>query len=84
MGTLSDKLNCPCGKRQGWYIFGSLLVVPTFLCIWLDLGFLQTLQAEGKQMPVNIWYCTMPSIFNVGWASVQIANLAIVPLISYS
>jgi Na+/melibiose symporter-like transporter len=26
----------------------------------------------------------MPSLFNVGWASVQISNLAIVPLISYS
>jgi Na+/melibiose symporter-like transporter len=36
VGILSDKLSCSCGKRQGWFIFGTLLVIPTFTGIFVD------------------------------------------------
>jgi Na+/melibiose symporter-like transporter len=31
----------------------------------------------------TVWYLTMPAIFNVGWASVQIAHLSIVNSLTY-
>lgn len=34
VGVLSDKFNGRFGKRTPWYIFGTLLVIPTFLGIY--------------------------------------------------
>jgi len=81
VGTLSDKVNCPCGKRMGWYIFGSLLVVPAFSGIFVDFGFLKN---ATNQKFVNTWYLVLPAIFNIGWAAVQISTMAIVPSLTYS
>ena len=33
-GVLSDKTNCSCGKRKGWYIFGSIVCTPAFFFIF--------------------------------------------------
>lgn len=57
---------------------GSVLVAPSFLCIFTGPDFFSS---EGAK---NIWYIIWPAIFNVGWASVQIAHLAIVNQLSYS
>jgi len=35
VGVLSDKFNCPAGKRNTWYFMGSLLVFPAFLGIFI-------------------------------------------------
>jgi len=76
---MSDKFNCPAGKRNTWYFFGSILVLPSFLGIFITTpGFLSPGRSE------TIWYCTLPAIFNVGWASVQIAHMSIVNQLSYS
>lgn len=80
VGTLSDKLSCPCGKRQGWYIFGSMLVVPTFAGLFIDFPAI----AGASETFKNVWYCVLPALFNVGWACVQISNMAIVSTLSYS
>ena len=79
MGYFSDKLACACGKRNTWYYMGSLLVMPSFLFIFLDFSFL----GHGTAGQ-TAWYVTWPAIFNVGWASVQISHLAIVNQLSYS
>jgi Na+/melibiose symporter-like transporter len=78
VGILSDKVETRCGKRNIWYYFGTILVVPSFLCIWVGFDFFSSM--NGK----DAWYIIFPAIFNVGWASVQIAHLAIVPQLSYS
>ena len=58
---------------------GTLLVIPSFTGIFFKTpGFL----GEGRAR--NIWYCVLPAIFNVGWASVQISHMAIVNQLSYS
>ena len=72
VGYLSDKVQCKWGNRNTWYYFGTVLVAPSFLCIFFGFEFFGT--NTGK----NAWYITFPAIFNVGWASVQIAHLAIV------
>lgn len=80
VGIASDKLSCPAGKRNCWYFMGSILVVPSFTGIFVTTpGFL----TPGSNAE-NIWYCTLPAIFNVGWAAVQIAHMSIVNQLSYS
>jgi len=71
-------MSSPCGQRNVWYYFGSVLVAPSFLCIFLGFNFFST--ESGK----DAWYLIWPAIFNVGWASVQISHLAIVNQLSYS
>lgn len=72
VGYMSDKLDSKCGKRNVWYYFGSMLVAPAFLCIFVGFDFFESM--GGK----NAWYLIWPAIFNVGWAAVQISHLAIV------
>lgn len=52
--------------------------MPSFLCIFVGFNFFGSSNGE------NAWYIIWPAIFNVGWASVQISNLAIVNQLSYS
>lgn len=60
VGFLSDKTNTRIGRVFPWYIFGTILVVPTFLGIFIypDFGELETLRIA--------YYVTLPAIFNVG------------------
>jgi len=39
VGALSDKINTPCGKRMPWFIFGTLLVAPSFMGIFIYPNF---------------------------------------------
>jgi len=79
VGQASDKCSCPAGNRNCWYYLGSALVVPAFFGLFFETpGFLSTQKME------DIWYITLPAIFNVGWASVQIAHMSIVNQLSYS
>merc|ERR1712166_1542028 len=66
VGYLSDKVNCPGGRRNFWYYFGFTFVNITFLGIFTNPPFIQ----DASEKVRNIWYLTMPAIFNVGWASV--------------
>ena len=63
VGFFSDKINSPCGKRSPWYIFGTIVVLPTFLGIFMD----PTFESTSTRF---IYYCTLPALFNVGWACV--------------
>jgi Na+/melibiose symporter-like transporter len=79
VGVLSDKFDFGCGKRTPWYIFGTILVVPTFFLLFFD-----ALPAGVSDTTRNAYFITLPALFNVGWASVQIANMSIVNSITYS
>ena len=72
VGYFSDNLDMPCGKRNFWYFMGSLIVIPSFL--FMFMGFENFESQSSKEM----WYLVWPAIFNIGWAAVQIAHLAIV------
>jgi Na+/melibiose symporter-like transporter len=41
VGIVSDKLNPPCGKRAPWYLFGTLIVAPCFLGIFIYPRFVE-------------------------------------------
>ena len=78
VGLASDHWNMPGGRRNFWYYFGFSFVNIAFLCIFTDPPFLTTTMSK------NIWYVIMPAIFNIGWASVQIAHMSIVNVLTYS
>ncbi|EAR84718.2 MFS transporter (macronuclear) [Tetrahymena thermophila SB210] len=85
VGYLSDKTNTRFGKRMPWYIIGTVLVLigflPVFHCfipgkIWLSLDDNNSLKA--------FYYIFFPSLFNVGWAAVQISHMSLVPSLTVS
>jgi len=73
-----------------WYIFGTILVFPAFMGIFIYPSFVTGKLADGTEVPGlsesqrNLWYICIPAIFNVGWASTQIAHMVIVNDLSAS
>ena len=59
IGLLSDKTCKRFGKRTPWYLFGTILVIPTFLGIFIYPDFSQ----YGRTVA---WYITLPALFNIG------------------
>ena len=64
-----------------WYIIGTLFVIPCFMGIFtyptFIIGNFTTTQRQA-------WYITLPGLFNIGWACVQISHMAIVNNLSAS
>lgn len=79
VGIFSDKTNTRYGKRSPWYFFGTLLVTLTFTLI-----FFSAMPKGSSEFENMIYYSTCASIFNVGWATVQVAHMALLPLITLS
>lgn len=87
VGVSSDKFNTRFGKRMPWYYFGTIMVVPCFMGIFAYPNFVNKLNDNGDFVNPNFriaWYITLPALFNVGWASVQISNMSIVNQLSNS
>jgi MFS family permease len=63
VGLLSDKYNGCWGKRNTFYIIGSIIVIPSFLCLF-------TAPTLTTAYQTNIWYIFWPMLFNIGWAAV--------------
>lgn len=92
VGFLIDKTNTRIGKRTPWFLFGTFLVIPSFiltfntcyacelLCGWSDEVACNT----GKyEIIAYVYYITLPAIFNIGWAAVQISTMSIIVSITY-
>ncbi|KRX01868.1 Major facilitator superfamily domain, general substrate transporter [Pseudocohnilembus persalinus] len=74
VGLLSDRTNTSIGKRTPWYLFGTILVCVTFLPIYIY----QITEGASSAMEM-LFFISLPGLFNVGWASVQISNMSLVP-----
>lgn len=92
VGFFIDKTNSRIGKRTPWFIFGTLLVVPWFLGTfntWLVIDLVWGRDWEDHCTPQThkiityIYYITLPALFNVGWAAVQISTMSIIVAITY-
>jgi len=82
VGILSDKIDTRWGKRMPWFYFGFIVVIPCFAGIFLYPPWVNGEDvSEGFR---NAWYITLPALFNVGWASVQISSMSIVNQLTYS
>eukprot|EP01017_Pseudomicrothorax_dubius_P025936 TRINITY_DN2851_c0_g2_i2.p1 TRINITY_DN2851_c0_g2~~TRINITY_DN2851_c0_g2_i2.p1 ORF type:complete len:468 (-),score=83.59 TRINITY_DN2851_c0_g2_i2:79-1482(-) len=83
---LSDKTRTRFGKRTPWYVVGTILVVVCFLFIFQDCIFCKLLPDDSDSVKaVRIFYYILfPSLFNVGWAFIQIAHMSLVPSLTVS
>ena len=72
MGLLSDKTRTRFGSRMPYYYFGTLLVIPTFLGLFIYPDFINDKDEDGNWYAGkrDAWYITLPAVFNVGWAAV--------------
>jgi Na+/melibiose symporter-like transporter len=77
VGILSDKTKTRLGKRTPWYIGGSVLVVASFILI-----FVKVIPDDTSDMWMLVYYLTFPALFNIGWASVQVSHMALCPGLS--
>ena len=82
VGLFSDKTKTRFGQRKPWYIFGLILVVCCYIPIYS--GF-ESKTSESKSSGVEYaWYIIFPSLFNLGWASLQISHMSLVPALTCS
>lgn len=83
VGLLSDRIKTRIGSRAPFYIMGSIVVLPCFFFL-----FLSPFNAipEHQEVPGDVlaYYIALASIFNVGWASTQIANMSVVNTLTFS
>ena len=87
VGLLSDKIKTPIGSRAPWYIIGTIIVIPCFFSIFLSpmgVGPIGVKEDPDISSSKVAFYVAMAAIFNVGWASVQIANMSVVNSLSFS
>lgn len=81
VGYYSDHTNTRFGKRTPWYVCGTLLSIVTFILIFQDCIFCGPKTTETNRF---IYYLINPSLFNIGWAMVQVSHMALLPSISLS
>ena len=84
VGILSDRTKSEkIGRRTLWYICGIIIVIPSFLGTFSDCLFCNWSGDHSRGLQL-FYYLLLPSLFNIGWASVQISNMSLVVNITYS
>lgn len=79
VGLQSDRIDdfwlCRYGKRKTWHLTGTMCVVLSFPFIFskcIHCG-------DASQWSQLVYYSAFVMIFQIGWASVQISHLALIP-----
>jgi len=80
VGLLSDKTETKCGKRTPWYIGGTITVVICFSLIFQKCFICG--EDDSDEVMQLVYYITLPSLFNIGWAAVQVSHMSLLPSIS--
>jgi Na+/melibiose symporter-like transporter len=81
VGIFSDKTQSKFGKRTPWYVGGTVLVVLSFSLIFQKCPFTSE-NKFTKEMLELMYYISLPCLFNIGWASVQVSHMSLLPSIS--
>lgn len=77
VGIFSDKFDTRFGRRTPWYFCGTIMVIVCFTLIWQKCTFCESL--PNPKACELIYYILLPSLFNIGWASVQVSHMALLP-----
>lgn len=77
VGILSDKTETRYGKRTPWYFCGTVLVSISFTLIFFSM-----LPDDAGETAKLIYYSIFAALFNIGWASVQVSHMALLPSIT--
>jgi len=83
VGYFSDRTHTRIGKRTPWYVFGTLLVTVCFVFLFQECLFCEWFGSNSTAL-MMFYYIFFPSLFNVGWASVQVAHMSLVPSLTLS
>jgi len=92
-GQLSDGLMTPCvgilsdacsiriqwigfGRRKLWHLCGSFVVALCYSAVYAYLPYSVYIRGSSA---MTIYYAIAASLFNIGWASVQVSHMALVP-----
>lgn len=92
-GQLADGLMTPCvgilsdncsirgqcmgfGRRKLWHLSGSCIVV---VCYTAVFGYLPYSIYKKGGLAMMYYYAIAASLFNIGWACVQVSHMALVP-----
>ena len=68
-------------RRQLWYVIGTVLVAFNFFLIF-GIAIPQLISSDAPEWSLLFYYCIAASLFNVGWAAVQVSHMAMVPELS--
>ena len=68
-------------RRQLWYVIGTVLVAFNFFLIF-GIALPQLISSDAPEWSLLFYYCVAASLFNVGWAAVQVSHMAMVPELS--
>jgi len=77
IGVLSDKTTSRFGKRKTWLLVGAVVVNATFFFVFSDCWLCE--EANLGSVFTVVWFSIFASLFNVGWAAVQVSHMALVP-----
>lgn len=84
VGFLSDSSNTRfgmlfiyLGKRTPWYVLGLVIIMLTFLPIFLPFR-------SETVLNEFLYYSIFPGLFNIGWACLQISHMSLVPSLTCS
>jgi len=83
VGYFSDKTNTRIGKRTPWYIGGFILTTLSWVFIFTKNPFNDWFGVNSVALEV-FYYLFFPTIFNVGWAAVQVSHMSLVPSLTLS
>jgi Na+/melibiose symporter-like transporter len=92
VGLLIDRTDTRIGKKKPWYIFGFLLVVPSFLmtfntCLLCEAACGHNNEGCSSDTLIAlqyVYFLTLPAVFNIGWAAVQISTMSAVVSLTMS
>lgn len=74
VGFLCDKTRCRYGRRKIWHLAGTVMVAGSFFFFWHNSLFF--IPEIGWKI---VYFAVFIVIFQLGWASVQISHLALIP-----
>lgn len=80
VGYFSDRTNSRFGKRKPWYATGFVIVVVSFLFIFQNC-MICSLDYNKTALKMS-YYIFFPSLFNIGWAFMQVSHMSLVPSLS--
>ena len=79
VGLFSDKFDTRIGKRKPWYLAGTIVVPLCFFFVFEECFPCQSMSGTQETIVAIVWYCTFAALFNVGWASIQISHMSLIP-----
>ena len=80
VGIASDNFNSRFGKRTPFYILGVVVLLSGFYFTYTECPFTTT--AEEESYRVVLYYSIFGSLFNIGFAIVQISYQSLLPSLS--